>query len=586
MTGVRRITVVGWDGRPPGEDAVAALAGATLVLGGRRHLDAVAHLLAPGVPTVMLGDVHAGIRELSAHLAAGGGPAVVLASGDPGFFGVLGTLTRALTLTPTRCADARPGPYGETTAGERREDERCINRRCPDGGPHVGSDTGPHGGLDTGPGSGPDAGRSVDVKIDVLPAMSSVTLAFARAGLPWTDAAVVSAHGRQLRRAANVCRANPLVAVLTGPGAGPAALGAALAGLPRWLFVAENLGLPGERTSWCTPEEAVARPDWREPNVVVAVATGSTNGPPPASPGSGADIVTTPDESDHESGGGSDSYDFHFYRHLFDRDGVRARTSRDLRQNPSPGPADHASPSRGPADLDSTFPLTFPGLSDSDRAAPGPAFHGAAETGQAFPSLAGSVPVPWMFPRRSSPPGWALAEDAFNHRDSMITKMEVRALALARLGPGPGDLVWDVGAGSGSVAVECAAFGAAVVAVDRSADAIGTVVANAAARRVSVQVVHGEAPAVLADLPDPDAVFVGGGGPEVTAACAARGPRVVVVALAAVDRVRPTWEALAAAGMDVDGTQLAASRLRRLPDNGLRLAATNPVTLVWGERRA
>jgi precorrin-6Y C5,15-methyltransferase (decarboxylating) len=501
VTDVRRVTVIGCDGRPPTAEAAEALADATLVLGGRRHLDAVAHLLAVGVPTVTLGDVYAGIRELSAHLAAGGGPAVVLASGDPGFFGIVGTLSRSLNAGAAPTAAAGTG----TAAG-------------------TGGATGAAAG--TGGGTGSDPGVTVD--IEVLPATSSVTLAFARAGLPWTDAAVVSVHGRQLRRAANVCSAHPLVAVLTGPGAGPAALGSALTGLPRRMFVAENLGLPGERVSWCTPEEAAVRSDWREPNIVLAVATGSAFSafsPRPVASGSTCNGVT-----------------FH-----------RPADS---------GPADPGSVSHGPA--------------DSGPAEPGPTFRDPAEPG----------PMPWMFPRRSSPSTWALVEDAFGHRDSMITKMEVRALVLARLGPGPGDLVWDVGAGSGSVAVECAAFGAAAIAIDRSSEAIGTVAANAAARGVSVQVVHGEAPAVLADLPDPDAVFVGGGGPEVTAACAARGPRVVVAALAAVDRVRPTWEALAAAGMDVGGTQLAASRLRPLPDGRLRLAATNPVTIVWGWRDA
>ena len=48
----------------------------------------------------------------------------------------------------------------------------------------------------------------------------------------------------------------------------------------------------------------------------------------------------------------------------------------------------------------------------------------------------------------------------------MITKAEVRALVLARLGPAPGRVIWDVGAGSGSVAVECARFGAHVIAVE------------------------------------------------------------------------------------------------------------------------
>ena len=72
----------------------------------------------------------------------------------------------------------------------------------------------------------------------------------------------------------------------------------------------------------------------------------------------------------------------------------------------------------------------------------------------------------WLAGHQGAPDGWALPEDAFEHRDSMITKAEVRALVLARLGPAPGRVIWDVGAGSGSVAVECARFGAHVIAVE------------------------------------------------------------------------------------------------------------------------
>ena len=119
-------------------------------------------------------------------------------------------------------------------------------------------------------------------------------------------------------------------------------------------------------------------------------------------------------------------------------------------------------------------------------------------------------------------PGWALAEEAFEHRDSMVTKPEVRALALARLGPGPGLLVWDVGAGSGSVAVECARFGAAVIAVERDPAQCARVVANARRHGAEVRVVAGIAPEALDGLPDADAVFVGGGGLAVVSAVAAR----------------------------------------------------------------
>jgi precorrin-6Y C5,15-methyltransferase (decarboxylating) len=164
----------------------------------------------------------------------------------------------------------------------------------------------------------------------------------------------------------------------------------------------------------------------------------------------------------------------------------------------------------------------------------------------------------------------------------MITKVEVRALALARLAPRPGVLIWDVGAGSGSVAVECARLGAAVIAVDRDEGQCARVTANARRHYVDARVMAGEAPAALDALPDPDAVFVGGGGLDVVVAVAARRPARIVVALAAVDRAGPVLAALASAGYAVDGTLLQAARLAPLPDGTHRLAAENPVFLVWG----
>ncbi len=106
-------------------------------------------------------------------------------------------------------------------------------------------------------------------------------------------------------------------------------------------------------------------------------------------------------------------------------------------------------------------------------------------------------PRGWYAGGEPVPPagGWALPDDAFGHRAGMVTKAEVRALALARLAPRPGVLVWDVGAGSGSVAVECARLGAAALAVERRADDAARVAANAAAHGVDVRVVAGEAPA-------------------------------------------------------------------------------------------
>lgn len=175
--------------------------------------------------------------------------------------------------------------------------------------------------------------------------------------------------------------------------------------------------------------------------------------------------------------------------------------------------------------------------------------------------------------------GWALPDDAFSHRDGMLTKREVRAVVLSRLEPRLGTLVWDVGSGSGAVAVECSRLGSSVIAVEQDAEGVRHLEDNACRHGAVVRTVHGRAPAALADLPDPSSAFVGGGGPDVVAAVAARRPDRLVVALATVERVATTVAALGA--YDVDTVLLQASRLAPL-GSGSRLVPTNPVFVVAG----
>lgn len=399
------ITVVG-TGTGGGAPVVAD---AELVVGAARHLAAAQ--LPSGVRQVALGAVGPALDVIEEYVA-GGRRVTVLASGDPGHFGIV------------RALGARFGAAA----------------------------------------------------LRVTPSVGSVAAAFARVGLSWDDAVVVSAHGREARTAVNVCLAHPKAAVLTGPGAGPAELGAALvrAGAERLLVVASGLGSAAESVLAVSPREAAGREWGAAVNVVLCLRPGLPVGPAVAVAGPPA-----------------------------------------------------------------------------------------------------------------APAGWALPEEAFAHRDSMISKFEVRALALARLGPRTGELVWDVGAGSGSVAVECARFGAAAVAVDASPEAVARVRANAASHGVDVLAVLGRAPGVLAELPTPDAVFVGGGGAEVAAvvaACARRARRSVVVTLAAVDRVPAVRSALAAAGFTPEGVLLQSSRLAPLPGDVTRLAAANPVFVLWACR--
>jgi precorrin-6Y C5,15-methyltransferase (decarboxylating) len=396
---------VGYDGSPPSADIAGLLERASLVAGGRRHLAAVP--VPPGARTVVMGDLRKALDAIDEELDREDGDrhVVVVASGDPGFFGIV----------------------------------RALRER----------------------------GR----RPRVLPALSSVQRAFARAGLSWDDALVVSAHGRELRRAVNACRAHHKVAVLTAPGAGPAELARALfPQTPRTFVVCEDLGGARERVVHVRPAEATTRP-WRDPNVVLVL--------------------------------------------------------------------------------------------DQRRIAAAAA-HG--ERGW----IAGAPPGPerWALPAAE----FAVAGGAAG------TGAEVRAFALAKLGPRVGDMVWDIGAGAGSgeIAIECARFGAAVVAVERDEAACERIRANVRAHRVKVAVSRGTAPGVLEHLPEPDAVFVGGGGPDVARACAARALRSVVVVVADADRVQGAVDALKGESLATQAVSLSAAPFGAAP--------SAPVHVVWGER--
>ncbi|MBU6533953.1 precorrin-6y C5,15-methyltransferase (decarboxylating) subunit CbiE [Streptomyces sp. NPDC057245] len=352
-----RVTVIGWDGSPLTAAARSALGAATLVAGAAHHL--ALPEVPPAAERIRLGSVALAARRIAAHR----GTTVVLADGDPGFFGVVRTL--------------RAPEYG--------------------------------------------------LEVEVVPAVSSVAAAFARAGMPWDDAHVVVAHPRTLRRAVNVCRAHTKVAVLTSPGAGPAELGLLMEGVHRTFVICEELGTTRERVTVVTSDKA-ADHTWRDPNVVI-VAGGNT----------------------------------------------------------------------GP---------------------------GAAPDGAGW--IAGRTPA-------AGPRGWSLPAEAYGGELGEGETDLLRTAQLARLGPRPGDLVWDIGCGGGAFAAEAARAGAAVIAVDRDPDACARTEAAARHFGVQVQTVHGSAPHVLENLPEPDVVRVGGGGAAVVLAVADRRPERIVAHAATRD---------------------------------------------------
>ncbi|WP_449063225.1 precorrin-6y C5,15-methyltransferase (decarboxylating) subunit CbiE [Planomonospora algeriensis] len=216
--------------------------------------------------------------------------------------------------------------------------------------------------------------RGHGVVPEVVPAPSLVSQAFARAGLAWEDALVVT--GERLDRVANACRAHHKVAVLVAPGVGPAEIARELAPTtPRALIVCEDLGGQDERITHSRMGEATTRP-WKNPEVV---------------------LVLDP-----------------------------------LRRSP-------------------------------DEPA-------------------------WVAGARPGPAGWA--------RDFAGAGLDpvVRAFVLARLGPRLGDLIWDVGAGGGEIAVECALLGAAVVAVEPEEEACARLRRNVIAHGVKVALTRGRRP--------------------------------------------------------------------------------------------
>jgi precorrin-6Y C5,15-methyltransferase (decarboxylating) len=106
-----------------------------------------------------------------------------------------------------------------------------------------------------------------------------------------------------------------------------------------------------------------------------------------------------------------------------------------------------------------------------------------------------------------------LSDELFEH-DGQITKREIRAMTLAALSPRRGELLWDVGAGAGSVAIEwmLADPSMRAIAIEARSDRVARIRRNAAAFGVpGLEVIEGAAPAAFAGLAQPDALFIGGG---------------------------------------------------------------------------
>jgi precorrin-6Y C5,15-methyltransferase (decarboxylating) len=400
-----RIAVVGIrDDGPASLDPAARVMvqEAELLCGGRRHL-----ALFPEHPAerfVISADLDALVDRLSHEI--GRRRAVVLASGDPCFYGI--------------------GPILAERLGRNR--------------------------------------------VEIMPNVGAVALAFARLGEAWHDATVVSAHGRPLDRAVRQALGAQKLAVLTDAVNTPAAVARALleAGAedaPAWVF--EHLGGPAERIHPGTLGE-IAQRSFADLNLLVA-----------------------------------------------------------LRREVPPRYRDFGRP-----------------------------------------------------------------EADFRHRGGLITKAEIRAVSLSKLRIRPDGILWDVGAGCGSLSIEAAELmpRGTVYAAERSREQIELLRENLAALRPAghVEIVEGEAPDSLASLPPPDAVFVGGSGGALAGILDLAHDRLisggrVVVNVATLEHLAECAAWCRTAGIEPEIVQVSIARGTDIA--GLtRLAAQNPVFVVTIER--
>ncbi|MCK2095866.1 precorrin-6y C5,15-methyltransferase (decarboxylating) subunit CbiE [Thauera aromatica] len=451
-------TIVGIldDGWPGLSDlARARLAGAACVIGAGRTLELVAEFLPAAARRHALDGAFARLPGWIAEAQAAAGRAVVLATGDPLCHGIAATLIDKL-------------------------------------GAHA---------------------------VEVLPAPSTLQLAFARLKLPWQDAHIASCHGADagewqpdplqpapgpahgLYRIVRAVAEQPLVAAFTSPANGPDRLARALraagygeagSGEEVRLSVVARL---------CLADEAVF------PRLALAEAAQRRF------PGPNVVIVERLPASTHDA--------------------------------PASAPADvAAAPAAHP--LPASAPLF--GFDDLD------------------------------YVQRTPEKG-------------LITKLEARALSLAKLALRADSVVWDIGAGTGSVGLEASRLArhGHVWAIEKNAADAANARANARRlRATNYSLFEGKAPAGLEHWPDPDAVFVGGSGGELAELIALVLGRLrpggrLVMNFVTLENLATATTALAAAGAAWEVTMLSAARSQPILDLH-RLAAQNPVWIVTARK--
>ena len=185
-----------------------------------------------------------------------------------------------------------------------------------------------------------------------------------------------------------------------------------------------------------------------------------------------------------------------------------------------------------------------------------------------------------------------LSDDQYEHERGLITKAEVRAVTLSKLKLEPFHVVWDLGAGSGSVGIESTLFVSKgqIIAVEKELKRSQQIEANIKRFNANnMAVIHGILPDAIDGLPRPDRVFIGGGGKDLSViiekACHKLRPSgVIVVNTALLSSMISAIEVMEGVGFRTEMVQVQVNRSRKMPWSQ-RLEAENPVWIISGDKK-
>ena len=179
-----------------------------------------------------------------------------------------------------------------------------------------------------------------------------------------------------------------------------------------------------------------------------------------------------------------------------------------------------------------------------------------------------------------------MPDDVFTRGKVPMTKMEVRCVILGKMAVSENDVVWDIGAGTGSVSVELAMQARQVWAVERRDEAVELIRENREKfGRWNLRIVQGEAPMDLKELPDPDAVFVGGSGGhlgEILHEVWRRNENArICISATLLETLQESLAAFAEREIEPDIVQIAVTRSEKVGGRHM-MRAGNPIYVITG----